>query len=240
VLTGPTDQLTLAEPFQPLTLNESIGGFMEPIQSDQFSLSIRVGFGARETFASGVLVLTDDSATDFVEATELSDVYQGGAELFVGARGVFDGNRVGYYAGASALVPFINNDSENRSATDLTRLGLVGGLTFALYEWMSLNYQVKVLDDPQLLDKVQIQNNVLLTFAYTFIERNEGLAPLEDPAVAAERVRADEAESRAAEYEAETARLKEALEAEKRRAADADKATEPTPEEAPTDEGVAP
>ena len=126
-------------------------------------------------------------------------------------------------------MPFLNNDPMDRSATDLTKFGFVAGLNFTVYEWMSINYQFKVLDDPQLLDELQVQNNLLFTFSYTFIERNANLNNLADvqAAEAKEKAAADAAkkteaaEKRAEAAEAEAKQLKE--EAAAREAAEAEK-----------------
>jgi len=35
--------------------------------------------------------------------------------------------------------------------------------------WASLDYSFKAIREPQLLDKWQVQNNLLLSFAYTLV-----------------------------------------------------------------------
>lgn len=219
--TAFTSRLTLADAFQPFTLNESVGLFAEPIQSKPFSLSIRTGIGARETFADGVLVLTNDDATPEVDVTELGDVYQAGVELFVGAKGEFQGKRVTYNVGGSVLVPFLNNDDQNRDAFALTKVGLTAGVNFSVFEWMAIVYTLKILDDPQLIDELQVQNNLLFTFNYTFLERNALPTAMVDEDVNAEKAKTTEAEKKAAAKEAEAAELRKELEALK--AAEAEK-----------------
>ncbi|MGE0551646.1 MAG: hypothetical protein AB7O24_21300 [Kofleriaceae bacterium] len=204
----------LADPFKPLTINESVGVFAEPVQWESFQLSLRLGLGGRHTFASDVFLIDDDKATTEVEVLRLSDVHQLGVEAFAGAIGKLSKGKLTYRVGASALLPFVNNDEFERSASKLTRLGLEGALTFNVYEWMSVVYSLNVIRDPQLFpagdELTQIQNNLLLTFKYTFIERK---APKPEPtkeeqelmdakarAEAAEAARA-EAEQRAKEAE---------------------------------------
>lgn len=166
-----TERLTLSEAFSPLTLNQSGGLFAEAFQSDPISVSLRLGVGARETLADGVLVLTDDDDTDVLELTELDNVYQGGVEALISARGHFSQRRISYEAGAGALLPVLNNDPQDRSATELTRLGAFAHVAFNVLEWMSIDYHARLLHDPQLLDEIQFQNNLLFTFQYTFLER---------------------------------------------------------------------
>lgn len=203
-LDGSTDartvtNLKLAESLEPLTLSQSLGVFAEPIRTKPLRWKIRVGAGGRETFAKGVLAINDDGDTDIIEGVELDNVYQAGVEGFTGAEGKFDGGRITYAAGATALVPFINNDDQDRSAIDLLRWGLKADVTVAVTEWMGLNYGLKILNDPQLLDAVQVQNNLLLTFKYTLIEPVD---PTLTPAEQADeyRKKAQEAEEDAAEF----------------------------------------
>ncbi len=198
-----TDRLRMSEGFEPLTLAESIGLFVEPTSAPAFSTSIRLGFGARQTFAKGVLANQDDkSTTTQIELIELDDVMQGGLEAFAGVRGKFKNSRVNYEAGVAALIPFFNNDDTTRSAVDLTRIALVAQASTNVFTWAALSYQLNVTSDPQLLDEIQVQNGLLLTFQYTLVDREKGI-----PGVTTEQLieesqkRAADAEDRAAEAE---------------------------------------
>ncbi|MEZ4458237.1 MAG: hypothetical protein R3E66_00635 [bacterium] len=214
--TFSTDRLELAGAFSPFTLNESVGAFVEPIDADALKLSIRLGFGARETFADGVLASQDNKDTPEVELIELSNVYQAGAEGFLGAAGKFYDKRINYSVGASVLIPFLTNDDTDRSAMDLARYGLVAEAGTSVFEWMSLNYQFRALKDPQLLDEWQVQHALLLTFNYTFIERDGGVAgpSVEDQLAEAQRQLA-EAEARCEEMKEDAAEEIEDAEAAK-------------------------
>lgn len=199
-----TTRLSLADPFSPFTINESIGGFVEPLRSEAINASFRLGFGARQTLASGVLATNDDADTaDVIEIVELDNVIQAGAEAFVGAKGKFYDKRISYEVGATALVPFLNNDDTDRSAFDLMRYGLNVTLSTNVFSWMALTYDLRILKDPQLIDATQVQNGLLLTFNYTFIERDGGTAgPSADELLA-------EAQRKLAEAEEECAELRE-------------------------------
>jgi hypothetical protein len=190
----------LASSFAPLTINESIGAFAEPKHSEELNLSVRIGIGGRHTFADGVLAKNDDAATPEIELVPLSNVHQLGFETFAGANGKLRDGKMSYKAGFSLLVPFVNNDKYNRGVGTLTRIGLEGALTFNVYEWMSLVYSVAVTRDAQLFPQgnelTQIQNNLLLTFNYTFVKRTEKAKEPTDAEkeLAAAKTRADEAD----------------------------------------------
>lgn len=214
---GTTDTLTgvtevpLSSSLEPTTFNESIGLFAEPVRSDPLIWKIRIGAGARETLADGVLAVKDDDSTDAIELTELSDVYQGGLEAFTGVEGKLSDGRFTYRAGASALLPFLNNDSQDRTAIDLLRWGLHAGLEASVVEWLSVNYSLNVLKDPQLLDVAQVQNNVLLTFKYTLIKPDKAPEPTPAKKAANLRKKAVEAEKKAAEFRDKAAAIEKKL-----------------------------
>lgn len=243
VETTTTERLALADSFQPLTLSESVGLFAEPVQKKQFNLSTRLGFGLRETWAQGVYVVTDDPDTEaLVEVKDITNpdsgltIFQGGLEAFLGISGELQEKRITYDVGGTVLVPFINNDPLDRSASELTRLGVQANVGIGIFDWMSINYRLRMIRDPQLLDGLQVQNNLLVTFKYTFIERTEPEAPPE-PSEAEKNAeeaakRAEEAEKRAAEAEAKAAELERKL-AEDAATPDPTPNTPPEPEPTP-------
>lgn len=208
-----TDRLRMADGFEPLTLAESIGVFLEPTNSPAFSTSIRLGFGARQTFAEGVLA-NNGETDNVVNIIELDDVIQGGLEAFAGFRGRAQNSRVNYELGVAALMPFFNNDDTDRSALDLTRIALAGQVSTNVFTWAALSYQLRVTSDPQLLDDVQVQNALLLTFQYTLVDRDPGLPSVTtEQLLEASQKQAAEAEERAAAAEAAAAKALEEQEA---------------------------
>jgi hypothetical protein len=181
--TQTTDRLELADPFEPFELTQSVGLFTNPVREQAIDLSLRVGFGARQALAEGTLVVQDDEATDVIEVVEIDDAIQAGFEGFLGVEGDFPEQRTSYRAGFEALIPVANNDDTGRSGLELTRWGLNAGVTYSMFDWLGLSYDLRLLRDPQLLDKTQVQNSVLLTFQYTFFEQDEAdeVKPKEKP-----------------------------------------------------------
>lgn len=163
----------LSDPFQPTSLNQSVGAFASPYESTPFTFRTRLGLGARETFVGGVLVTDDNPETSELDVRELESVYQGGLQAFLGADGNFPSQNLTYEAGVTGLLPVLNNDRQDRSALELTRIGVTAGLTFGAFEWLSSSYRLEVTRDPQLVDATQIQHNVLLTLKYDLITRRD-------------------------------------------------------------------
>ena len=158
--------------------------------------------------------------------TVLDDVHQAGLELFAGLDGAGADGRLTYGVGVSALFPFINNDDTGRDTLDLTKVALQGGVGTSVFTWMTLNYELKIISDPQLIDEVQVQNSLLLTIAVTPIDT---FAPPPDEAsekLAEAEKRAEEAEARAAEAEQRASDAEAKLEGQ-------DAAAPAQPEEAP-------
>jgi hypothetical protein len=205
-------RLELNGSFKPLTFNQSVGISADPVRDKAFSLALRLGGGARETFAAGALVLADNAATPEREFKELQNVYQAGAEAFLGIRGSLEGGRLNYEAGTSILLPFLNNDPQNRSATELMRVAAKAQLNISVFTWMSITYSFVAINDPQLIEAWQVQNNLLFNFQYNFIERSdvpkvgESGEPLEER----RKREAEEAAKKAAEEAAKAEAEKQA------------------------------
>jgi len=171
-LKSDTFTFDLADAFQPITLEQTAGIFAEPYQSEPFRITTRVGFGGRETFAEGVFVVdTDASDENTIVLNELEDIFQAGAEFFAGIDGKLFRKTILYEAGAKVLLPFVNNDEQERDGFELRRIVGFATVTVGVVEWLSINYQLRIVDDPQLVEEVQIQNLLLVSLQYTLIER---------------------------------------------------------------------
>lgn len=162
-------RLRLTDGFQPLSLKQALGVFARPASDAELQVDIRAGFGASQTFADGGLVFSELDGTT-VRLNRLEDVVQAGAVVGVDAKGTLEEGRINYQLRAEVMVPFVNSDPLDRSAIDLTNFDIGAKLGFKLFEWASLNYELKILRMPQLVDAWQVQNNLLLTFNYALIE----------------------------------------------------------------------
>lgn len=163
-------ELALTDKFRPFTLKESVGPFAQPIRKPEINVELRLGFGARQTFADDQLAVTDDAATPEIEVTRLQDVHQAGAEFVGQGWGTLEDNRVTYKLTVEAMMPFIKSElppGDDRGAAELTNVDVIATISFKLVKWASLDYEFKAVRQPQLLDLWQLQSNLLLTFSYT-------------------------------------------------------------------------
>ncbi|MEZ4445616.1 MAG: hypothetical protein R3B72_41455 [Polyangiaceae bacterium] len=156
-------RLTLTDALHPSRFKQSLGLFAQPVAKEPINVETRVGAAGRETLAHGQLALADDDGTPQIEVNTLDDVFQLGGEGTLEVWGSFSNKKVNYKAGAEVMIPFLNNADDGRSALELTNVLLYGSLGFKLVDWASLDYQLRAVREPQLLDAWQVQNQLLLT-----------------------------------------------------------------------------
>lgn len=164
----------LTDGFAPLTLKETAGVFTQPYSHPEKKLltEARLGVGGMHVFAEGQKAVKDDAATPEKEWIFLADVHQAGAELGLSAWGELSGKRIVYKTQATFFLPILNNKKEgdDRGAFELMNVDIGATVSFKLLEWLTLDYQLKLLRQPQLLDEWQVQNNLLLTASYAFFK----------------------------------------------------------------------
>ncbi|MET0287774.1 MAG: hypothetical protein ABW352_25015 [Polyangiales bacterium] len=197
-------RFNLSDSFQPFTLNESTGWFFQPIRSDVLNAYGRIGLGGRHTWADGARAITDEDDERGVVYTVLKDVHQAGAELFGGIDGKAVQGSLLYNLGISALFPFANNDDQDRSIAKLTKIGVQAAAGMKVTSWLSVNYQLKVIRDIQLVDAIQVQNALLLSISYTASSATPD-KPKTDAELAKERIAALESALQTAEERAAAA-----------------------------------
>jgi len=178
--TGEPRQVTgkrfsLSESFLPTTLRESAGLFLNPYRKEYLDILMLVGGGSTQVFADGQYALKDDAATaDRIEVVRLSSYVQAGLEAGLALSGTAYGGKIKYRAYGDVLVPFYRSDKaagDRRNLGDLTNVELGAMLSFKLVEWASLDYILKTLRQPQLVQDWQVQNMLLLTFGYSYSRR---------------------------------------------------------------------
>lgn len=186
-----TTRLPLSDGFQPLTLKESLGAFVQPYKSTPFTAEVRLGFGAQEIFAEHQFAVTDvadtaencpaagdptqKSAVQCLEVTELTNVFQAGLEANLEVWGTFYDNKVTYKVYGGILAPFAHG-ALPKAYTDaggkddvgqLTNIDLGANVNLKIVEWASLGYEFKAVRVPALLpDTFQVRNTVFLTMGF--------------------------------------------------------------------------
>lgn len=167
------DRLLLKDgPFGLSVLKQSTGGFVRPVREDYIDVELRLGAGFQEIFADQQIAISDDAATvGTIEARRLQNSQQIGAEFGLALKGTLAKDRVVYKSTLEVLTPFYNSvNPQDKSPFELTNVESLTQVSFKLVEWASLDYQIKVVRQPLIIDEIQVQNSLLLTFGYTLIE----------------------------------------------------------------------
>ncbi len=205
-----TSRLPLSDGFQPLTLKESLGVFVQPYKSTPLTAELRLGAGAQEIFAEHQFAVTDQadtvdncpaagdptqkSAVQCLEVTELTNVFQAGIEANVEVWGAFYDNKVSYKVYGGILAPFAHG-ALPKSYTDaggkddvgqLTNIDLGANINVKIVEWASLGYELKAVRVPALLpDTFQVRNTVFLTVGFGVDNKPPPPPPAPPPAAPA-------------------------------------------------------
>jgi hypothetical protein len=195
VQTKTANELPLSDPFKPFTFKQSVGVFVQPYASDPFTIELRAGAGGQEVWANDQFSVTPTAAAvpgkpfdPFeVDVKQLQDVDQLGAELALSLWGSFMNKKVTYKANADAMTPFAHSAlpaGDTRGAFALTNVQIDAALSFHLVDWASIDYQLKAIRQPQVIDNFQVQNTLLLTFGMTYTNKTAPppAAPVPPPA----------------------------------------------------------
>jgi hypothetical protein len=159
------DVVELTGWFEPLTISESVGAFVEPLAEEWLKLDIKGGVGAQHLLAWGGYVVADDDATTELEIKQLQMVHSAGVELEAGASGTLIG-ALGYSALASLYYPLLVSVEHELELLELTHVELEGKLSYKLTEWFGVDYVLKVRRQPFILNDWQVQNSLLLTAGF--------------------------------------------------------------------------
>lgn len=181
-------RLRLSESFMPTTLKESAGVFLNPYRKEYLDIMILAGIGSHQVFGKNQYSLADDPATPAViEMLRLTNFTQVGFEAGLAFTGTAYAGKIKYKAYGDVLVPFYRTDKtpgDKRTFGELTNVELGALLSFKLVDWASVDYVLKVLRQPQLIDEWQVQNLLLLTFSYSYARRQIPLPPPPPPPAA--------------------------------------------------------
>jgi hypothetical protein len=147
---------------------------------------MRAALGAQEVLANDQLAVTavtpaaaatklpgpaTPNGFDFVSVKALSNANQLGPELAMSIWGTFVNKKITYKANADVLIPAAHSalaPGDTRGTFQLTNVQLDAKVSFHIVDWASLDYQLRALRQPQVLESFQVQNTLLLTFGLSY------------------------------------------------------------------------
>jgi hypothetical protein len=151
----------LSDSFSPITLEAGMGPRVELNAGNFLKVNTRAGLGMRQFFALGLFVEDNDLSTEIERVfSEVEDITQFGIEgaliLELNA-----GRWIQLQSTLSLLAPF---DAFDQPVVDFR-----GNLALRLTSVFSINYTLRVIHDIQVIDQTQLDQSVLLRFAYRLL-----------------------------------------------------------------------
>ncbi|MDX9723649.1 MAG: hypothetical protein RBU37_23075 [Myxococcota bacterium] len=159
-IASPVLEVDLAQPFSPITLEAGAGGLLDFSAGYWLNVDLRLGVGARQLFARELYIAEGTDADGYWVLRQVDDVGQVGAE---GAL-ILELSPIRWLqlkVDASTLLPF---DDAAHPLLDLR-----ASATLRLTSIASLNYTIRVQEDPRILSETQVDQAVLLRFAYKLL-----------------------------------------------------------------------
>lgn len=160
--------LRLTDAFRPFAIKESVGFFWKPENDEKMTLELRSGLGAMHVFAKDQLAVQDNSSTSAIEIVELKSFTQTGIEFGVLFKGKID-EKLNYELAAESLTPLIKERGETRNAFRLTNYNLTARISSQITSWASISYDFKLKMQPQLIEKSQVQQMLVLNINYNLL-----------------------------------------------------------------------
>jgi len=164
---SPNDTLQTADAGFPTLLREGIGintSFLEKNRSTNFNL--RLGYGMRQNFYEGTLALDDQSGTDAIEYTAVDTFFEEGIEATIVASVRLPGWVV--YSTDIELFADFGSFTQQWNKTDRGlpyppwALSWRNTLSIRLTRNLALNYYLNIVSEPQVIDKPQFEQSLLL------------------------------------------------------------------------------
>ena len=153
------DRVKLGSTFAPLLLKEGTGGNFRMVRTQFAELDLRLGFGARQTFANGLFAYTADPAGGPGRLTPAVDSKVAGFEATLVGIGRIS-NFITLSTELDGLVPIDSDDYIVYTWRNQVNVRLVS--------FISLNYRFNVVRDPNLGigTSPRTEHDVQLRFSY--------------------------------------------------------------------------
>ncbi|MBL4818377.1 MAG: DUF3078 domain-containing protein [Deltaproteobacteria bacterium] len=165
---GPTNQFYLSDAFAPLFLEQWAGFFTRPVDEKHWFLEFKVAAVGRENFADNQRVITCYSCTN-PQVEQLINVYELGPGASLLFKAFFFEKKLSYLLEADFTwiglqEPVIRPiNSFSRVSYDINNI-----LAFHALSWLSLNWNLRLIGNPAVLDKPQFLSTVSLAAHHIF------------------------------------------------------------------------
>jgi hypothetical protein len=179
--------IDLTSPFEPLQLRQSVGLFADPYTSTAFTFESQAGVAVQETFTQDGFVITgeedgdvvvgqDAGGNDIVESgtiitiEQLENTYEFGGELEVKMYGEPVKDTLTYSVTGNLFIPAVTSrDTTDFDFSDRINTKVVASLGLKLTTWLSAEYNLNLIRQPQVVDEVQVQNGLVLAANFVLL-----------------------------------------------------------------------
>jgi hypothetical protein len=159
----------LTDFFEPLTITESVGAFIEPPTLPPWLVyGFKVGAAGQHVIVRDGFVVADDAATSEIELMQLSLSNSFGSEAEANVSGQITELFL-WSVLARVYYPILILEETELDLVERTHLDLQTTLSLRLTKWLSADWVTKVRRQPFVLNDWQIQSQVLLTTGFSIL-----------------------------------------------------------------------
>ena len=156
----------MASAFEPLTLTESAGLFMNPYTTTPLTFTFKVGVAGQHLVTQGGYVPFDDNADDaFYDVKLLENQNSVGIEGEADLHGVIT-EIVNWSLKAYLYYPFVMSADTELTGIDLIHTDLQAKISVKISSWASIDYSLTAKIQPFVKEGWQINNTLLFTVGY--------------------------------------------------------------------------
>ena len=160
----------LTKGLSPFLLKESLGVAVTYSKDKLLKVDVKAGGGVIQAWTrEGLRVDDDATTTDVFELTRLQDYIQAGLELKLVAAGILFKKLLNYNFALGAMLPFYSSVTNNLSTIELLNVNMNLKIGLKINKWFSLNYALSLVSAPLIQPKLQITNNLILSFTTSIL-----------------------------------------------------------------------
>lgn len=205
VVKAASDRFTLTKSFSPITFKEAAGIYARPISKPEIEIIITFGFGAAQVAMSGDQYTLGAYAAPTVVGgpgtytiNKLDPYEQVGIAGGLKLSGTYDSKvKIIYGAFCEFMVPMYPDLPAGKNYGDMTNVDIGANMSLKVFSWATLDYVLKVVRQPQLLEGWQVQNMLMVTIGYSW--------DYDEIAAAAKKAEVEKAEAEAVRVAADAA-----------------------------------
>lgn len=176
--------IDLTSAFEPLQLRQIAGAYADPVKEPAFNLEGELGVGFQETVTQSGFVLAESTegpdpdspdpanpvTLEQLNLTTLEDTAEFGAELELRIFGTLIQEEVlKYTLTSNVFIPIVEFEDTGRDFGDTINFKLNAGLALKLTDYLSAEYTLNLIRQPQITTDLQVQNAFVLALTVDVI-----------------------------------------------------------------------